>query len=102
MQGVTRAVTPNPDKPSCRFVRSGGGIGVALACFGPALIVQGVHLLRSAKNEAIILIRNLVLLAGLGKLTINIWRFVTRADLGQVEVASTWGLLQQILLALFS
>lgn len=77
-------------------------VGLGLASFGPALIFQGVHRLRNTESEAVAFVRNLVLMAGLGKLTVNIWTFVAREDLGQLSVASSWGLMRQILLALFS
>jgi hypothetical protein len=66
-------------------------IGLVLILFVPVPMSKGVHLLRSSRNQSIVLIRNVALLLGVLIPTYNMWNFAIREDKSHMD--SIWELL---------
>jgi hypothetical protein len=60
-------------------------IGVVVATFGPGLIVKGIYYLKLANSEIIKAIQNLIIVAALGKLVMNVTVFFLRHDFHNQE-----------------
>ena len=77
-------------------------IGVTIASLGPGLIFKAAYLLRTSKHEVTVFARNLILVAGLGRLAYNAVDFFSKPDYAGFNEGTTLAFLFEIVNAFFS